>query len=210
MSELEIKYLKNNITDIEMEYIKNHIPKRYADSLKYQSIDARNATLLAGIMIYNNLGVEEKDFKYNKLNKPYIDGGPYFNVSHSKDYIVFAKSEKKIGIDIEPIDEKNMCIADYVFTDNEKEYVLNGNDNLSRIERLTKLWTIKESVFKASGTEARIEPKDILVPNDKRVEFFGEVYNIYTFKKFNHVITVSSLSKYADIELVEDRVIYSK
>lgn len=120
MAKLEIKYLKNSISDIELEYIKKYVPKRYDDSFKYKSQDDRNASLLAGILIYNNLGIDEKDIKYNKLKKPYIDGGPYFNISHSKDYIVFVKSENKIGIDIELIDEKNTCIADYVFNDSEK------------------------------------------------------------------------------------------
>lgn len=207
MAELEIKYLKNSISDIELEYIKKHVPKRYDDSFKYKSQDDRNASLLAGILIYNNLGIDEKDIKYNKLKKPYTDGGPYFNISHSKDYIVFVKSKKKIGIDIELIDEKNTCIVDYVFNDNEKEYVENGNDEYSCIDRLTKLWTIKESVFKASGTEKRIEPRDIVVSDDKQLKFLDEVYNIYTIKALNHFISVSGIDKYDNVKLVEDKVI---
>ena len=207
MAELEIKYLKNSISDIELEYIKKHVPKRYDDSFKYKSQDDRNASLLAGILIYNNLGIDEKDIKYNKLKKPYIDCGPYFNISHSKDYIVFVKSENKIGIDIELIDDKNTCIADYVFNDSEKEYVENGNDEYSYVDRLTKLWTIKESVFKASGTEKRIEPRDIVVSDEKKLNFLDEVYNIYTIKALNHFISVSSLNKYDNVKLVEDKVI---
>lgn len=207
MAELEIKYLKNSISDIELEYIKKHVPKRYDDSFKYKSQDDRSASLLAGILIYNNLGIDEKDIKYNKLKKPYTDGGPYFNISHSKDYIVFVKSKKKIGIDIELIDEKNTCIVDYVFNDNEKEYVENGNDEYSCIDRLTKLWTIKESVFKASGTEKRIEPRDIVVSDDKQLKFLDEVYNIYTIKALNHFISVSGIDKYDNVKLVEDKVI---
>lgn len=207
MAELEIKYLKNSISDIELEYIKKHVPKRYDDSFKYKSQDDRNASLLAGILIYNNLGIDEKDIKYNKLKKPYTDGGPYFNISHSKDYIVFVKSKKKIGIDIELIDEKNTCIVDYVFNDNEKEYVENGNDEYSCIDRLTKLWTIKESVFKASGTEKRIEPRDIVVSDDKQLKFLDEVYNIYTIKALNHFVSVSGIDKYDNVKLVEDKVI---
>lgn len=207
MAELEIKYLKNSISDIELEYIKKHVPKRYDDSFKYKSQDDRNASLLAGILIYNNLGIDEKDIKYNKLKKPYTDGGPYFNISHSKDYIVFVKSKKKIGIDIELIDEKNTCIVDYVFNDNEKEYVENGNDEYSCIDRLTKLWTIKESVFKASGTEKRIEPRDIVVSDDKQLKFLEEVYNIYTIKALNHFISVSGIDKYDNVKFVEDKVI---
>ena len=208
MAELEIKYLKNCISDIELEYIKEHTPKRYNDSMKFLSEDARNSSLLAGILIYNNLGIGEDKLKYNSVGKPYIENGLYFNVSHSKEYIVFAKSKEKIGIDIELIDENNMSILDYVFDINEKEYVVKGNDELTSIERLTKLWTIKESVFKASGTEKRIEPRDIVVSDDKRISFLDEIYNIYTLKEFGHIISIASATKYEDIKLVKDNVIY--
>lgn len=208
MAELEIKYLENSISDVELEYIKEHIPRRYNDSVKFLSEDARNSSLLAGILIYNNLGIGEDKLKYNSLGKPYIENGLYFNVSHSKEYIVFAKSKEKIGIDIELIDENNMSILDYVFDINEKEYVVKGNDELTSIERLTKLWTIKESVFKASGTEKRIEPRDIVVSDDKRISFLDEIYNIYTLKEFGHIISIASVNKYEEIKLVNDKVIY--
>lgn len=208
MAVLEIKYLKNCISDIELEYIKEHIPKRFNNSMKFLSEDARNSSLLAGILIYNNLGIEEDKLKYNSLGKPYIENGLYFNVSHSKEYIVFVKSKEKIGIDIELMDENNMSILDYVFDRDEKEYIEKGKDELTCIERLTKLWTIKESVFKASGTEKKIEPRDIVVTDDKRVSFFNEIYNIYTLKEFGHMITIASANKYEDIKLVKDKVIY--
>lgn len=208
MADLEIKYLKNNISDNELEYIKEHIPKRYNDSMNFLAEDARNSSLLAGILIYNNLGIGEGKLKYNSLGKPYIENGLYFNVSHSKEYIVFVKSKEKIGIDIELIDENNMSILDYVFDRDEKEYIEKGKDKLTCVERLTKLWTIKESVFKASGTEKRIEPRDIVVSDDKRIRFLDEIYNIYTLKEFGHIISIASANKYEDIKLVKDKIIY--
>ena len=208
MAELEIKYLKNCISDIELEYIKEHTPVRYNDSLKFLSEDARNSSLLAGILIYNNLGIGEDKLKYNSLHKPYIEDGLYFNVSHSKEYIVFVKSEKKIGIDIELVDERNMSILGYVCDEDEKEYIKNSKDDFTSIERLTKLWTIKESLFKASGTERRIEPRDIKVPGDKQISFLDEIYNIYNLKEFGHIISVSSVIKYERIKLIEDKIIY--
>ncbi|MBR0039480.1 MAG: 4'-phosphopantetheinyl transferase superfamily protein [Lachnospiraceae bacterium] len=208
MADLEIKYVKNSISDLEMEYIKKHIPNRYNNSLKYLSIEARNASLLAGILIFNNLGIDEMDIKYNKLNKPYIDNGLYFNISHSNEYIVFVKSEDKIGVDIELVDEKNMCLLDYAYDNIEKDYIKNGIDYGTSIERLIKLWTIKESVFKASSTEERIEPKNIIVSNHKKVEFLNEVYNVHTLKFFSHIISTSSIMGYDSVKLVKDKVIY--
>lgn len=232
MSVLEIKYLENSVSYVELDYIKKHIPKRYSASLSYKSEESRNLTLLGGIMIYNNLHVDEDSIKYNKLKKPYIENGPFFNVSHSKDMVVFVKSENKIGIDIEAIDKKNISIIDYAFSKDEKEYIINGKDKYTDAERLIKLWTIKESLFKASGSEKYIEPKNInaygennvitileniCFENDKCVEtnssainlelatidFLDETYNVYSFKWLKYFVSVASIIRYDNINLVK-------
>lgn len=213
MKELEIKYLKKDASNIDLDLIKKHFPKRYEEALKYKSEESRDLSILAGILIYNNLKIEESEIKYNKLKKPYIENGLYFNVSHSKDYVVFVKSEEKIGIDIEFINNKNMNIINYAYNEQEKEYILNGKDDYSKIERLTKLWTIKESLFKASGSEKYIEPKNISTIDIKnqnniiskesydyiQLNFLGETYNIYSIKFFDYIISVASITHYTDI-----------
>lgn len=205
---LEIKYIKNQISPDELEYIKARTPKRYAKCLEYKSLEERISSLISRIMICNNLSIDEDIIKYSELKKPYIKNGPYFNVSHSKEYTVFVKSENKIGIDIEYIDEKNIGILDYAFNKDEQDYILECKDNYGSTERLTKLWTIKESLFKASGDREYIEPKDIKVSCNNTIEFFGEVYNVYSFKYLDYIISVSSIIKYDDVLLVNDRIIY--
>ena len=205
---LEIKYIKNQISPDELEYIKARTPKRYAKCLEYKSLEERISSLISRIMICNNLSIDEDIIKYSELRKPYITNGPYFNVSHSKEYTVFVKSENKIGIDIEYIDEKNIGILDYAFNKDEQDYILGSKDNYGSTERLTKLWTIKESLFKASGAREYIEPKDIKVSCNNTIEFFGEVYNVYSFKYLDYIISVSSIIKYDDVLLVNDRIIY--
>lgn len=205
---LEIKYIKNQISPDELEYIKVRTPKRYAKCLEYKSLEERISSLISRIMICNNLNVDEDIIKYSELKKPYIKNGPYFNVSHSKEYTVFVKSENKIGIDIEYIDEKNIGILDYAFNKDEQDYILECKDNYGSTERLTKLWTIKESLFKASGAREYIEPKDIKVNCNNTIEFFDEVYNVYSFKYLDYIISVSSIIKYDDVLLVNDRIIY--
>ena len=158
-------------------------------------------------MIYNNVKVNEEDIKFNKLKKPYLENGPYFNISHSKDCVVFVKSEKPIGIDIEYVNEKNLNILNYAFSESEREYILNSNDDLSQIERLTKLWTIKESLFKASGSEKYVEPKNIEVSDKKKLEFLGEAYNIYSFKYLGSFVTVASIIQYDDILFTKDTIL---
>lgn len=215
MKELEIKYLKKGFSSIDVECLKKHFPNRYEKALEYKSEESRDMSFLAGILIYNNLNIEENELKYNNLKKPYIENGLYFNISHSKDYAVFVKSEKKIGIDIEFVNNKNKSILEYAYNSDEKKYILNGEDKYSDIERLTKLWTIKESIFKASGSEKYIEPKNINtisinnqnlnLSNEEydyvKLKFLDETYNIYSIKFFDYIISVASIEYYDSIKI---------
>ena len=48
-----------------------------------------------------------------KSGKPYLENGPFFNVSHSEEYVVFVSDEsREVGVDIEKINEnkKDMSI----------------------------------------------------------------------------------------------------
>lgn len=216
MKELEIKYLKKDASNIDLNLIKKHLPKRYEEALKYKSEESRDLSLLAGILIYNNLKIEESDIKYNKLKKPYIENGLCFNVSHSKDFVVFVKSEEKIGIDIEFVNDKNMNIIDYAYNEDEKEYILNGKDDQEKIERLTRLWTIKESLFKASSSEKYIEPKNIstidiknqntIISNEFydyiQLDFLGETYHVYSINFLNYIISVASITNYTTLKIL--------
>lgn len=208
--------MKRDSANIDFDYIKMHLPKRYDESLGYKSEESRDLSLLGGMLIYNNLKIEESEIKYNKLGKPYIENGVFFNISHSKEYVVFVKSEEKIGIDIELINDKNMNIIDYAYSENEKDYILDSKDNYSTIERLTKLWTVKESLFKASGSEKYVEPKNINTIDIKdqsivfsnnsydymNIKFLDEIYNVYSIKFLNYIISVASIMHYDDVKMI--------
>lgn len=203
---LEIKYLDNNISNEEMNYMKNFIPKRYDECLTYKSNESRNLALISRIMICNNLNVTEDKIQFNKLKKPYIENSPFFNVSHSRDYVIFAKSEMPIGIDIEYVSKKNMCILNYAYTESEKDYILKSEDEFTSIEKLTMLWTIKESLFKASGSEKYLEPKNIRVYNYKTIEFLCKKYNIYSCRFKEYFISVASIIQYDEVVLSKDTI----
>lgn len=236
MNILHIKYLDNCISNTEIEYIKNNIPNRYNECQTYKSKESQILSLLSGIMIYNNLNVGENEIKYNKLKKPYIENGLYFNVSHSNSIVVFVKSEKPIGIDVEFINKKNINIIDYAYNENEKKYINECDDDIKRSERLTELWTIKECLFKASGSEDYIEPKNIntysLISLRKVYEssinnnicssplynnairyiygtcnFLNELYYVYTFKHLNLYISIASILKYDSLIFEKDKIL---
>jgi len=82
--------------------------------------------------------------KRSENGKPYFEGNnmPFFSVSHTKEYFVFAIAPFKVGVDIEFIskDEKKQKIAKRYFSEREKEY-----------PNFTRLWTRKESLVKYYG-----------------------------------------------------------
>ena len=101
------------------------------------------------------------------------------------------------------IKKENLEIIDYPFSDKEKEFI--DND----IEKLTRLWTIKESVFKASGIEEAIEYRDIDVVdtlNNKQVCLFGTKYNIISEKVDDYYLSVASLKEYERIALIKENL----
>ena len=218
MNVLKIQYLNMDISDQDMDKIKLSIPIANELTKDYKSEVVRRQTLLGKYLVTKYLNCKEGDIYYNSLKKPYDRNNLYFNISHSKDYIVFAKSASEIGIDIEYIDKKNLNIINYAFTENEIEYINNSNENIKNInERFTVIWTIKESLFKASGLEKWMEPKNIetckLKINDSfiidkniienEIIFNEKKYLVYSTKFNNYYISVASEEKYDDICLEE-------
>ena len=120
--------------------------------------------------------------------------------------ILFIFVNNKKIIDVEHIDRNNETILDYAFSDCELRYIKDSFKN-DIIYGITKLWTIKESVYKASGVEEKIEPKDIKVDVDNLSEilFFGKTYNVLTEKIDDYYLTLASVNNYNDIKLINER-----
>ncbi len=80
--------------------------------------------------------------------KPYfIEGGPYFNISHTKGIAVCALGEIEVGIDVEQIRGISESMEKRVLSKEEREWV-SGKE---REEAFIRLWTLKESYVKATG-----------------------------------------------------------
>lgn len=91
-------------------------------------------------------------FETNAYGKPYLKGQSdfFFNISHTKDWIVCATSKGEIGVDVEEIKNPKGNIAKVLCTVNEYEKYR----SLSETEGLKfffNLWTQKESYIKAIG-----------------------------------------------------------
>ena len=141
--------------------------------LAYKNDMGRRQSLLAYRLLCQGLReeygiMEQPTFVYNEHGKPSLalpptggDGeGLYFSLSHCKEGVCCAISDRPVGIDIESASRK---ISDSVirYSMNEGEQVLiRESDDPQRT--FLRLWTQKEAVLKRLGTGIRDDMRDIL------------------------------------------------
>ncbi len=120
-------------------------PIRCERSQKYKFRNDRQRCLGVGVLLYEVLGLCEKDLYYNRFGKPLSKNGEQFSVSHSGDFVVLACEKGFVGVDVERIEKGYLDIMPQMFTGEEMAFV---KDDL---KRFYQIWTLKESLLKAAG-----------------------------------------------------------
>lgn len=134
----------------------------------------------------------------NKNGKPYLqDESLFFSVSHTKDLLFIAVSDKNIGIDVENVyREVNYLPILKKFTQKEQQAILTKHDFLT-------LWTIKESVIKWLSGSIALDLTKIHYENEKI--FYNEnPLNVTITKRFlnDFLIAICCESDFENAELV--------
>ena len=169
---IEIKILSIEEIKEKINYLYKYLPKEYLDrSSKFKFEECKLLDLGSSYFKYKYI---KEDIYYNEFGKP-LCNNLYFNISHSHNYVIFAKNNKKIGIDIELIKDKlKEELINYTMNEEEKINIKNNADFI-------KYWTKKESIIKCEGkTIANI--KNALMNNK---------YNIYTIRYLNYYISLA-------------------
>jgi 4'-phosphopantetheinyl transferase len=106
-----------------------------------------------------------KTVKYAEKGKPYVAGGPFFNVSHAGDYAVMVSGTVPVGIDIEhtgnPRGGRFASLAKAFFHPDELRY---ANESPGP-RRFYEIWTQKEAFVKMKGDGLGIGLKTFSVLN---------------------------------------------
>ncbi|MDO4521509.1 MAG: 4'-phosphopantetheinyl transferase superfamily protein [Eubacteriales bacterium] len=118
-------------------------PLRFERYKNYKFANDRQRCLGVGVLLYEVLGLCEKDLYYNRLGKPLSKKGEMFSVSHSGDFVVLASEKGLVGVDLERMEKGYLDIMPQVFTAEETAFV---NDDL---KSFYQIWTLKESLLKA-------------------------------------------------------------
>ncbi len=171
--------------------------------LNYQSLDKHDTDLLKlkkndlakeqFLAVRKILELENPNFKirYDKSGKPSINSNLNISISHSNFMaaVVFS-STSKTGLDIELKDTKIVNIKDKFLNESEKlntEYETN-------IEYLTKIWTAKESIYKALGIKGISFSDNIIIK--KLSNNRGKGYYINGKEKYKFDLIFFSIDDY--------------
>ena len=95
---------------------------------------------------------------YDKNGKPHLSNNKFISISHSFEYCGVIVSDVKVGLDIEKLRPKILNFSKKFISESDWNLI-----KLSSVENVTKVWTIKEAVFKAFGHKAIDFKKNIII-----------------------------------------------
>ena len=145
-----------NLTDEALQRLVDSFPQQRRDKvMAYRHHAQRCQSALAYDLLRNLLrerfGITEMgDFVYLEHGKPYLAAYPWvhFSMSHCREAVAVAVSEREVGIDVERIATFKEQVGRYVLSDEEYQSVVEAED----CDRaFTRLWTKKEAFLKMTG-----------------------------------------------------------
>ncbi len=197
-----IYILKTDEMDIN-EDIFNMLPSgrqsRINSALKKEkAVQLYAASLLLSYAL-SDYGKKLSDIKISETGKPYIEGVPYFNVSHSGKYVVAAVGFSEIGIDI----QKKKPISDAA----AKMFLgVDADFNLASMDKYyhSYVWCRKEAFLKCTGSGWNAKGEREVPVTGNTAEYGGSCYFLsdYHFDD-NYFLTICEKDTHADFEIKE-------
>lgn len=147
MSTIDVYILHTSLVKEKYDFVFSFVEKsRQEKALKFAHEKDRLLSLGAAYLMKKHL--PNGRIIENKNRKPYLEGGPFFNISHSGEYIVFASHPtREVGIDIEQVREDKVDAIKYVLTNEEKD--------LTDPVKLFQIWSNKESLIKCLSSSLK-------------------------------------------------------
>ena len=131
--------------------------QRRQQAMRYKHTFGQFCCLKSWLMLFEDVEMSryrDVEWKYNEHGKPYIEGGPYFSISHCKEGIAVAIDDQPIGIDIEALRHAETDMIERTMNEEEIRLIANS-PQLTADREFTRLWTQKEAVVKAQGVGIR-------------------------------------------------------
>ena len=171
--------------------------------LNYFELDVHDSSLLKSkksqlakeqfLAVRKILHLENPSYKirYDESGKPLINSDLNISISHSNLMagIVFS-GFNQTGIDIEEKKSKIINIQNKFLNESEKL----KDEYQSDVDYLTKIWTAKESIYKALGIKGISFSDDIIIKNTKKNK--GHGYYINGKEKYKFDLMFFSIDNY--------------
>ena len=163
-------------------------PQRRAKTDRFLRAEDRRLSLTADLLLrfaMRRLGAKLPDeLSFGAHGKPYADGIPHFNLSHSGEYALCAASRTApVGCDIEAVAHADLALAHRFFTPDEAALLEAAPEGDRRDTLFFRFWTLKESFMKATGAGMSIPPRDIPVSAaDEGIAFNGADYRFREYE----------------------------
>lgn len=144
--------------------------QRREQALKFKHEQGRKTCAAAYLLLCEGLkkeyGITEKPvFEYGEHGKPVLVGFPniHFNISHCREAVICAISDRPVGVDIESLREYKESLVRYTMNDAEIDKITHSaNPALAFI----RYWTMKEAILKLSGEGIRNDLKTVLTGHE--------------------------------------------
>lgn len=152
-------YIFENTKNLDEKFIQQAFPllsherqqKINAYKILSDKVDGCVAFLLLRYALKNEYSITETpEFIFNEYGKPFLKNhnNIYFNISHCKNAVVCAVSEKNIAVDIMDYRKIHSNVINRVCSESEKS-MLSLSQNQTK--DFIKLWTMKECYSKLLG-----------------------------------------------------------
>lgn len=160
-TEEELSTFIDNISEYKCKQIKKYV----SETRIKQSIVGE--ILLSKLLKQRNIDYEKIKITHNKNGKPYIVNYPiYYNISHSRNYVITAIYDKEIGIDIEVIRPINKDIL-------RKIGVRTDALNTLQPSEVLKSYVLREAYLKMQGWAFkeldRITDEELMLLKEKTI-----------------------------------------
>jgi 4'-phosphopantetheinyl transferase len=158
--------------EIEQEYLLRMPPAVRTSILRYKRWQDRQAALFGKLLLLHFLRSEFpgrwarkfQSFDRSPSGKPFVAGGPQFNISHSGEIVVLAVAPSgEIGIDIEKV--RPVEIGDFFHYLPELSW-LAGRCDHEAMNLFFDCWTQKEAVLKGCGAGLSLPPAEVVLGRD--------------------------------------------
>ena len=137
---------------------------------------------------------------YDDNGKPHLLNNKFISISHSFDYCGVIVSDVKVGIDVEKFRSKILNISKKFVSESDLALIKE-----SYVENITKVWSIKEAVYKAFGHNKIDFKKNIIIKSVNKefnkatvLIFNNEISENYSIEIYNFSQYICCIAKQID------------